>query len=374
MHSPVVSPHVRPSMATSVALDARFAAVAYWVVQFSAWGWHCWWQASGEAILASVSLSNAVAVWGGICLTGLVLTDLLRRLSKRRSWLDLPTSQLLVRLATSTLALSLLTFIVSIALAREVYGQSVVAIDRAFYAKLPHSTQLFNEFRSLLTTYLTWVATYFSVALIRRRYQIELRQARLSEALQAAELRLLKSQLNPHFLFNALNGVRALIGDQPTRAQDAVTQLARTLRYTMAASAEEHVTLGHEMEMVDDYLALESLRLAERLRVVREISPEATLVRIPVMLLQQLTENAIKHGIAQIKQGGILRIAAHVVEDELQIEVENPRPPVLPAREVAGVGLANTARRLELLFGARASMNLDLSNPDRAVASVRIPT
>src|SRR6185436_17584678 len=116
-------------------------------------------------------------------------------------------------------------------------------------------------------------------------------------------LRLLKSQLNPHFLFNALNGLRSLIADEPARARDAVTQLARTLRYTLSSGEEDLVSLERELEMVDDYLALESMRLAERLRVEREISPAARSACIPSMLLQTLVENAIKHGIAPLQEG-----------------------------------------------------------------------
>jgi sensor histidine kinase YesM len=340
---------------------------SYWVVQLGAWGWRFWWQASGETILASVPFSGSAMVWGGICLTGIATTDLVRRLSKRQAWLDLPTGKLLARLAVSVVALTIIGYAVTIALSMAIYKTPETPLTHAFYRKLPLSTELFNELLNLLLWNLTWVAAYFSVALM-------MQQARLSESLQTAELRLLKSQLNPHFLFNALNGVRALIADEPTRAQDAVTQLARTLRYTLDSGREEFVTLARELEMVDDYLALESLRLTERLRVVREIDPQATTTRIPVMLLQALVENAIKHGIAPLREGGALRIAARMVDTELEIEVENPRPMESAAGHSAGgVGLENTARRLALLFGARASICLELSDARRAKAIARLP-
>jgi len=99
----------------------------------------------------------------------------------------------------------------------------------------------------------------------------------------------------------------------------------RTLRYTFASSDDELVSLARELEMVNDYLALEGLRLADRLTVVRDIAPEATQVRVPVMLIQTLIENAIKHGVAELKQGGTLRIEAHVVNAELTIRILNPR-------------------------------------------------
>jgi LytS/YehU family sensor histidine kinase len=128
------------------------------------------------------------------------------------------------------------------------------------------------------------------------------------------------------------------------------------------------------MEMVDDYLALESMRLAERLRIVREITPQALQAPIPVMLLQTLVENGIKHGVAQVRHGGTLRIAAQVQGRELLLEVENPRPPIQqPTAYSQGVGFKNCSERLRLLFGTAASLQLDLSDPQRAVARVRLP-
>ena len=183
-----------------------------------------------------------------------------------------------------------------------------------------------NQSIALSSVIIIWVALYFGLMSQRWRHRAELRQAQLNEALQAAELRLLKFQLNPHFLFNALNGVRALIADEPAKAQEAVTRLARTLRYTLAAGDAELVTFGREMEMVNDYLALESLRLADRLDVVRESRLGVESVRIPALLMQTLVENAIKHGIAPLKHGGTLRISARVADKQLCWKSAIPGP------------------------------------------------
>jgi LytS/YehU family sensor histidine kinase len=232
---------------------------------------------------------------------------------------------------------------------------------------------LFNQFVNSLILTLIWVGLYLGFAVQRHRYDAQVHQAQLAQLLHAAELRLLKAQINPHFLFNALNGVRALIADEPARAQDAVTQLARTLRYTLASNDDELVGLARELEMVNDYLALEGLRLAERLTVVRDIAPEATQARVPVMLIQTLIENAIKHGIAELKEGGTLRIEAHIVNAELTIQIMNPRPINAPVPPAQGTGLKNSSERLRLLFGSRASLRLDLSRPGEATAEVRLP-
>jgi LytS/YehU family sensor histidine kinase len=195
----------------------------------------------------------------------------------------------------------------------------------------------------------------------------------LARALQLAELRLLKSQLNPHFLFNALNTVRSLIADNPVRAQSAVTRLANTLRYTLSSRQDELVTLAQELDIVADYLELESMRFEDRLRIETHVPEDAAGVRIPVMLLQTLVENAIKHGIAELPSGGLLRISAELQNDVLILEVENPRPPTPIQRAHEGVGLRNARDRLRLLFGARAGLDLDLSKPAVATARLRVP-
>jgi LytS/YehU family sensor histidine kinase len=221
--------------------------------------------------------------------------------------------------------------------------------------------------------FLVWSALYSAVLFFRDRRSAALRESELARALQASELRLLKSQLNPHFLFNALNTVRALIADDPTRAQDAVTKLARTLRYTLQSGQDELVTLDQELEIVDDYLGLEALRLGERLHVERRIAPQARGIRIPVMLLQTLVENAIKHGIAELPAGGVLGICARVSEGALVLEVQNARPEHPTVATRAGIGIGNAQTRLRLLFGPEATFDLDLSRPERALARVCLP-
>jgi sensor histidine kinase YesM len=128
---------------------------------------------------------------------------------------------------------------------------------------------------------------------------------------------------------------------------------------------------------VEDYIALESLRLGERLAVERAIGCDPTRMQIPVMVVQTLVENAVKHGIARLPQGGSLRISAHTTGGKHAIEVENPRPPAAARRhedeETSRVGLANARQRLRLLCGPDATIDLDLSNPDWAVARVSIP-
>jgi LytS/YehU family sensor histidine kinase len=313
-------------------------------------------------------------LWGAASLTGLALTHLLRWVMRRAGWLALPPAALWLRIVLGTVLIATLSWAVTRQLSLAVYGSDVAPITAAFYEKLNRIGQLRNQYIIILMVHGAWMAIYLAFAMQRRRYQSELRQAQMGEALRGAELRLLKSQLNPHFLFNSLNGLRSLIGDDQERAREAVTQLSRLLRYSLATSEDDLVTLERELELVDDYLALESMRLAQRLHVERDIEPAARAVRVPAMLLQTLVENAIKHGIAALKQGGTLRIGARIAGDELVLRVDNPRPAdASVVAERSGVGLRNAAQRLQLLFGERARLHLDLSQDSRASAEARVP-
>ncbi len=296
-------------------------------------------------------------LWGGAALGGIALTHLLRWVIQRYRWLSLPPAALLGRVIVGTLVIGTASYLLTLALSQAVYGTPVPPLTSAFYHRLSEGGQLRNLYILILLLHIAWVALYLAFATMRHRHQ--------------SELLLLKSQLNPHFLFNALNGLRSLIADDPARAREAVTQLARMLRYTLASGEDDLVTLERELEMVDDYLALEALRLEDRLKVVQEIEPAARGARVPAMLLQTLVENAIKHGIAQLREGGTLRIVARIDGSRLLLRVENPRPEATMSSE--GVGLRNAAGRLRLLFGVRASLRLELSNPGLAVAEARLP-
>jgi sensor histidine kinase YesM len=361
------------SLSTTHSRPSAARRVTYWILQLCGWGLYFWAQASGEVIFADVPWSRAATLWGGFCACGFGLTHLLSWIIKSRRWLSLPPRALITRMVIAIALLASTLCVITIALSLLIYHVPVAPIINAFYRKLPLSGQFINQFVNSFVVTLIWVGLYLGLAVQRHRYDEQLQKAELAQLLHAAELRLLKAQLNPHFLFNALNGVRALIPDEPARAQEAVTQLSRTLRYTLASSEDEFVSLARELEMVNDYLALESMRLGDRLTIVRDIASEATQARVPVMLVQTLIENAIKHGIAEIKQGGTLRIEANVVQAELIVRIINPRPIKALVATSKGTGLKNSSERLRLLFGDRAALRLDLSCAGEATAEVRLP-
>ncbi|MBC7368921.1 MAG: histidine kinase [Undibacterium sp.] len=229
-----------------------------------------------------------------------------------------------------------------------------------------------------------WYCFYFIYHLFDRFNRSEIERLRLMTAVKDSELRALKSQVNPHFIFNSLNSLRALIEEDPARARLAVTQLANLLRYSLQSSQLETVPFEDELRVVNDYLALEQVRHEERLRLRMDIAPETLQLPVPPMLLQTLVENAVKYGISQRPEGGEIAIIARSESGYLRIQVTNPGelPPIsatvpqaLTARRAAstGLGLRNAAERLRLLFGERATLQLRADSPSVVVAEALIP-
>jgi len=194
----------------------------------------------------------------------------------------------------------------------------------------------------------------------------------LQLAVREAELRTLEAQINPHFLFNCLNSIRGLVLEDPALAQDMVTRLSNILRYNLRRDVNHTVPLSCEVEAVSDYLALESVRLEERLRVRMAIEPDAAAFPIPAMLLQTLVENAVKHGIAPLPGGGELTVSARLDGQGLALEVDNPGRLAAPHPEASGMGLANARDRLRILYGSGASLRLE-DRGGRVAATVLVP-
>ncbi len=187
-----------------------------------------------------------------------------------------------------------------------------------------------------------------------------------------AELRALRAQLNPHFLFNSLNSINALIGSDPEGARRMCEGLGDFLRRTLALGAREAVSLGEELALVERYLGIEQVRFGDRLRVERAVDPDAATCQVPPLLLQPLVENAIKHGIQDCLEGGAIRIEARREGAMLRVVVENPVDADAPERRGEGVGLDNVRRRLEM-FGARDAQLVTARRGERFRVTLTLP-
>lgn len=212
---------------------------------------------------------------------------------------------------------------------------------------------------------------------LREVEEVRLAEARLREQAARAELAALQARINPHFFFNTLNTISSLLEEEPRRAEEIVETLADLFRYTFRASESGPVPLGDELDFVQSYLTIERARFGDRLRVVREVEPEALAVPVPGLILQPLVENAVAHGLAPLKRGGTVQITARVENRALLVEVgdDGVGPPpgdIDLIRE--GHGLGNVRQRLATMYGESGSIRLCGAATGRgAVARLRLP-
>ncbi|HTL69098.1 MAG TPA: histidine kinase [Lacunisphaera sp.] len=310
-----------------------------------------------------------------VVLMALALTHFARPLMTRWGWKQLGWRALVPRVLLMGFGLSFLWSSLG-------FGYSYGVLRMPWPSK--YSPSLIFLVSLLNGTFLMvgWQCVYFFYHIFERIQRMQVEQLRLAANVKEAELRALKSQVNPHFLFNSLNSLRALIDEDAPRAREAVTRLANMLRYSLQSGQLETVPFEDELRIVEDYLALEQIRHEQRLRVRWDIADSVVAggVPVPPMLLQTLVENAVKYGISTRREGGELLIFARIEGATLHIRVTNPGELGEPASAAAaragsstGVGLRNASERLKLLYGDRAWLTL-LSEPAGCVtADVLIP-
>jgi signal transduction histidine kinase len=201
----------------------------------------------------------------------------------------------------------------------------------------------------------------------------QVRAIELESRLREAQLQALRSQLNPHFLFNTLHSIAELVHENPHLAEQLILRLGELLRKVLASSGRPEVALAEEIEFIKAYLDIEQMRLGDRLRVEWDIAPDALAVQVPSLVLQPLVENAIQHGIASLNRPGELRIRARRDNGYLDLQVRDSGPGLQPRGDAAnpGIGLANTEARLRALFGER--YHFELINDSGLSVNLRLP-
>ena len=191
-----------------------------------------------------------------------------------------------------------------------------------------------------------------------------------------ARLQALRMQLNPHFLFNTLNSIASLVHDNPQAADEMIGALSDLLRHTLNASDRHEVTLREELDLLDRYLAIEQTRFGDRLRVEKQVEPATLNAVVPILILQPLVENALKHGVEARLATGLVRIAASRSGERLHLRVTDNGPGLKAGNGgafVEGVGLSNTRARLQELWGQAGSLSLSAPSEGGLVAEIRIP-
>lgn len=229
-----------------------------------------------------------------------------------------------------------------------------------------------SGYYNFYVVFLVWNVGYFGINYVINYRKEEITELKLEAANREVELNILKSQLNPHFLFNALNSIRALIDEEPQKSREAITQLSNILRNILSAQKNKEIHFEDEISIVKDYLSLEKIRYEERLNYSFEIDPKTLQFSIPPLMIQTLVENAIKHGIAKQPKGGNIRIYSRLAFPMWFVSIINSGKIQKNENSINGIGIKNTLDRLQLLYGNNAYFKLEQITDNEVLAEIVI--
>ena len=299
-------------------------------------------------------------------LLGIIFSHFMRMAIKRNNLLIRPINQQIVLFVIFTLLFSAI-----ISLAQTLF-ENYYQLRTQRGEPVPFHINYYLNLWSVFVLLFIWNCIYFMYHYIAKSQKQQMDTLQLEALVKELELKTIKAHINPHFIFNSLNGIRALIDENPVRARRAITELSNILRSSLSAEKGETVALGEELKIVKDYLALENMRFEDRLKIEYEIDDDTLDQQVPPMMLQTLVENAIKHGISKQVKGGLVRIISDFRSNYHELAVQNTGH-LNGHSSSRGFGLSSTQDRLNLLYGAKASFEIRQINADLVEAKVLIP-
>lgn len=299
---------------------------------------------------------------------GIMVTHLMRQVIHKLNVLQKP-------LKTQIFYFLILTLIFSIILgAFSEIANNVTGHSPERLKKYSGQEKLFLSSFSALWLLIIWNLFYFLYHYIESNRKQQIDTLRLEAMVKSLELQTIKSHINPHFIFNALNSIRALVDENPNRARTAITELSNLLRSSMQVEKMETVSLQKELDIVKDYLALEQMRFEERLQIQFEIDAETLNYSVPPMMLQTLVENAIKHGISKNVNGGLVKIISEFNNNNLEIVIKNTG--TFNQKDgylLNGFGLKSTSERLKIIYQGKASFSIKNTDDGFVESKILIP-
>ena len=338
----------------------------YWLAQVGGWGAYFFFTVfllfnAGDELRYTPNLFFYIAASTG---ASIIISHGIRYAILK---FDLLTRQLLVLILWTTLFAIVASFLLEFL--QHYFTEYVIVID---FIDIPDSPKgidwanfLFATSRSLML-FLLWSGFYLVFVFIEKARKQEIVSLKWEASNNEIELKNLRAQLNPHFLFNSLNSIRALVGLDPEQAKSAITKLSILLRHSINLGKMKVIVLKDELELVQNYLELEQIRFEERLTVSYNIDKNTLACEIPPLMLQTIAENAVKHGISKSIDGGSISISGRLEKDTLTIKVINTGK-LEPSETDTGVGVHNTIKRLHILYGKNASF--DMQQVDNSVVS-----
>jgi two-component system, LytTR family, sensor kinase len=334
----------------------------YWIMQLSGWALF-----AGLQIVAAILASGKEGVQNPRVifllyesLFCLGVSHLFRNIIINWKWLSLGFSRLIPRVLLSVFLLGIAMYFlrVPVSIALGMFKKEVVFDPFTF---------LSGTFFYAIIFFL-WATFYFIYTYVER-YNTSLKY---EASVKEIELSNLKAQLNPHFIFNALNSIRALVDENPEKSKQAINQLSNILRNSL--SRDKGLTrFEDELKMVKDYLGLEGIRFEERLQVEYQIADGSNDFLVPPLMIQTLVENGVKHGISKLTKGGLIQLTTRLQEDDLKIQIRSSGHYNNSIESSSGLGLVNTVQRLKLLYGDAAHFEITNEKDNFVLTELTIP-
>ena len=373
----------------------------YWLLQLA--GWCSLLLINFLPVAALLPILPMALVNIFILFVGIFSSHLYRLFIKKRKWVDLKVVKLIPKVVGASVLQGAITgglYFVAIIFAFAVYvqynpegaldlmglsgGEDIMDEETVEQIKELNQSKftprvfigiIISAMMQYAIFYISWSALYFAYQFLQKNRQVEIEKWKLQASVKDAELSALKSQVNPHFIFNSLNNIRSLVAEDTEKARDSITHLSELLRFSVQFDQYEKANLEKEIEVVKDYLELESIQLEERLSFKFELDEESLDMPIPPMSIQTLVENAIKHSINNLPNGGEICVESELTNHYLNIYVKNTgqlKEDKDPKKR-KGIGIKNARERLRLLYGENASLTVENLNENMVCATIKIP-
>jgi two-component system LytT family sensor kinase len=336
----------------------------YWTLQIGGW-----------LLYAVVQIFSAIIAGGGTpdritflfleSMLPLIVTHAARAIFKPGAWLKIGVPRLIARVLLMSLLCGFVYYFLRLPVSYMVgMYDGEVAFDLGWILGLSSVYAVI---------FFLWFVLYFTF----HYFDQYNKSLKYEASMVQIELNNLKSQLNPHFIFNALNSIRALVDENPDKSKQAINQLSNILRNSLATDKKGLTKFGDELKIVRDYLGLEHIRFEERLKTEFDIHPDSHKFYVPPLMIQTLVENGIKHGISKLTAGGVIQIKTTVENGRLNIRIRNSGRLVnndkKDKKKPGGLGIKNTIQRLKLIYGDEASFRILNENDNFVVTELVIP-
>ncbi|NDV43724.1 sensor histidine kinase [Flagellimonas sediminis] len=348
-------------------LSGKRRTYAFWILQLIGWGF-----INSIVLLVPKEISVELSIFSFIfgMFIGIAATSMLRWYLKRFvsfddfKWIDL--GKIFIGLCLTAFIFAGLNI---------AFGYLYIKIG---FVLTEAEKVMFKGYNNLLMQILNsfflvgaWMVTYLVIKLLLKLNQERIERLELNTSLKQAQLNTLKGQINPHFMFNSLNNIRGLMLEDVNRSREMLTKLSEILRYSLTKNNVNDIPVREELEVVDNYIDLSKIQFENRLDFIKQVDPETLDMKIPPMVIQLLIENAAKHGIANLKNGGRIVLTIQRMDDGLLIEVRNTGKLNI-SKDSTQLGLQNIKQRLKLLYADKASFTLEEIS-DEVMAKIIIP-